>query len=318
MNPLEFSGLAPIALFVFKRPNHTLRTLTSLAANPEFIRSPLFIYCDGVRDENDSNDVESTKNIVRSWSHPNKIIIEHEKNRGLANSVIAGVTELAMKFGRVIVVEDDLVVSANFLRYLNSALERYKDTQQVMQISAYMFPVHEFADKEDALFLPFISSWGWATWDRAWRSFDAEAAGWKLLLHSKEARNQFNLAESYDYSGMLLQQMNGEIDSWAIRWYWSVYCNKGLILYPPTTLVQNIGFDGSGTHCRSDNFHKAYIPTLSSHLKFPEKIKISRQDFILIKKVLLVMSGSFFVRLLKLTRSNIKRLKMKMLDSVGR
>lgn len=308
------SKLAPIALFVFKRPCHTLQTLTSLAANPEFIRSPLFIYCDGARDESESSDVESTRNIVRNWNHPNKTIIEQEKNRGLANSVMAEVSELAKKFGRVIVVEDDLVVNEIFLDYLNSALERYKDIQQVMQISAYMFPVHEFADKKEALFLPFISSWGWATWDRAWRSFDAEASGWKLLLHSKVARNQFNLAESYDYSGMLLRQMNGEIDSWAIRWYWCVYRNNGLVLYPPTSLVKNMGFDGSGTHCRIDDFHKNYIPALSSHLKLPEEIEISRKDFLLIKSVLLVMSGSFFVRTLKRIRSNIKRIKMKMLD----
>lgn len=305
-------NIAPIAFFVFNRPVHTLQTLNSLVLNPEFSNSPLYIYCDGARNSNDLEDVALTRNIVNSWEHPNKKIIVQENNRGLANSVIAGVSELTAKYGQVIVVEDDLIVNKNFLSYLNSALEKYKNSQQVMQISAYMFPVPEFSDKNETIFLPFVSSWGWATWDRAWKDFDAKATDWQLLLKSKEVRTRFNLGGYYDYSGMLLRQMCGEIDSWAIRWNWSVFKHNGLVVYPPTSLVKNIGFDGTGTHCRPNDFHNKCISASSDQLVFSEDIETSSREFKLVKEALRIMSGSFFIRLLKNIRSNIKRIKMNM------
>jgi hypothetical protein len=304
------SNLAPIALFVFKRPNHTLRTLTSLAANPEFTSSPLYIYCDGARNSKDLSEVNLTRNIVNGWSHPNKIVIEQDANCGLANSVITGVSELTEKYGQVIVVEDDLVVSKNFLSYLNAALRKYRNSEQVMQISAHMFPVPELAGKKETLFLPFISSWGWATWDRAWKNFDANATGWESLVKHRDVRKQFDLGGCYDYSGMLFRQMSGKIDSWAIRWNWSVFQCNGLVVYPPTSLVQNIGFDGTGTHCRSNDFHNMDISRTSQQLIFSEDIKISSKDFEAVKKVIKVMSGSYFVRLLKNIRSKIKCIKI--------
>jgi hypothetical protein len=314
MNNTDTPNLAPIALFVYKRPEHTLQTLNSLATNSEFANSPLYIYCDGAKNSTDFEAVGLTQNIVNSWEHPNKKIVVQENNRGLANSVIAGVSELTTEYGQVIVVEDDLIVNKYFLSYLNSALKKYKNSQQVMQISAYMFPVPEFSDKNETIFLPFVSSWGWATWDRAWKDFDAKATDWQLLLKSKEVRTRFNLGGCYDYSGMLLRQICGEIDSWAIRWNWSVFQHNGIVVYPPTSFVKNIGFDGSGTHCRPNDFHNMYISASYDKLNFSENIRISNREFISVKKVLKVMSGSFFIRLLKNILSNIKRIKMNMHD----
>lgn len=308
----EDSNLAPIALFVFKRPEHTLQALTALSANPEFLRSSLFIYCDGARNADESGGVERTRDMVRNWVHPAKTIIEAERNLGLAESVIAGVTELSKRFGRVIVVEDDLVVSKRFLQYMNAALEKYRDVPQVMQVSAYMFPIPEFADKKETLFLPNIASWGWATWDRAWKNFDAEAMGWESLLDSKDLRYHFNVEGAYDYSDMLLRQMSGEIDSWAIRWNWSVFRHRALVSYPPRSLVRNAGFDGSGTHCRADEYHDLQVMASSSgELTFSGRIEISKQDMALVKKSLSTMSGSLLVRMLKRIRSSIRRIRLK-------
>lgn len=318
ISPPGDSILAPIALFVFKRPEHTLQTLTALATNPEFVHSPLFIYCDGARNINETKDVDLTREIVRNWNHPDKEIILEVKNRGLARSVIAGVTELSERFGHVIVVEDDLIVNKDFLSYLNAALIKYQDTSQVMQISAYMFPIPEFANRKETIFLPNITSWGWATWNRSWRYFDAEVKEWELILRSKELRKRFNVGGAYDYSDMLLRQMNGEIDSWAIRWNWSVFRNSGLVVYPPTSFVRNIGFDGSGTHCRVNDFYSTQISTSSDDLKFSEHIEISNVDLLIVRGALLAMSGSFFVRVLKLIRNNIHRIKMKMFGHVPR
>lgn len=311
MSSMDALDLAPIALFVFKRPGHTLQTLNSLTSNPEFAHSPLYIYCDGARNSNELRDVELTRRVVNDWTHPNKKIITQEKNRGLANSVIAGVSELTEQFGRVIVVEDDLIVSANFLNYLNSALDKYKDEPHVMQISGYMFPVHEYAERREALFLPNISSWGWATWRHAWKFFDANARDWKMLLNSQKLRNEFDVGGSYGYSDMLLRQMNGDIDSWAIRWNWSVFRNKGLVLYPPASLVRNIGFDGSGTHCSVDDFHNEQVSTSLNAIEFSRNILTVWEDVILVRRELLKMSGTPFVRLLKSIRNEIRRVQIK-------
>lgn len=300
--------LSPIALFVFNRPEHTHQTLAALATNSEFLKSPLFIYCDGARTAADIKNVELTRALVKKWSHPNKKIIEAKSNQGLAKSIIFGVTKISKIFGRVIVIEDDIVVSENFLSYLNAALHKYRNNPQIMQISAYMFPIPEFVNKNDAIFLPFISSWGWATWERAWSGFDIEANGWKSLLKNKATRDRFNLGGNYDYSTMLLRQMRGEIDSWAIRWNWSVFINSGLVLYPSTSLVKNIGFDGSGTHCRADHFHDNHVASESLLIKLPDNICISDHDFSLVKKALLRMSGSFHIRILKNIRNTIRRL----------
>ena len=301
-------SLAPIALFVYKRPEHTLQALIALSGNPEFEFSPLFIFCDGSRSVEDNFDVERTRVIVKKWQHPRKTIFEAQKNRGLAESVISGVTELTDHFGKVIVVEDDLIVSNNFLRYLNAALNKYQDYPQVMQVSAYMFPIQEFSSRKETLFLPNISSWGWATWDRAWKLFDTQAKGWDSLLTKKDLRYRFNVEGTYDYSDMLLRQMSGKIDSWAIKWNWCVFLHGGLVSYPPTSFVRNVGFDGSGTHCNVNKYYDIQVSSTWENLSFTERIEVSSQEKELVKKALLVISGSNIVRILKLVRASIRRL----------
>jgi hypothetical protein len=244
--------LAPLAVFVFKRPAHTQRMLKSLAGNPEFAASPLYIYCDGARNEAEAVQVEVIRKLVRDWPHPNKTLIERDRNWGLANSVIAGVTELCERYGRVIVVEDDLIVSPVFLNYLNSALERYADEPKVMQVSAHMFPV-SIQSTYDAVMLPFTTSWGWATWDGAWKHFDPSMSGYEKLKTDSAMRRKFNLDGSYPYFRMLKRQMCGKVDSWAIRWYKSVFFQGGLTLYPCHSLVRNDGYGVSATHTSRHN-----------------------------------------------------------------
>lgn len=239
--------LAPIALFTFKRPEHTRRTLEALAKNPEFEESPLFIYCDGARKATEIIQVEETRNLVRNWPHQKKIVIERDRNFGLANSIIAGVTEICECYGKVIIVEDDLFVSPVFLNYLNAALECYSDEPKVMQISAHMFPV-SIQSPYDAVMLPFTTSLGWATWDRAWKYFDPSMSGYEKLKKDKALRYRFNIDGAYPYFRMLKHQMAAKIDSWAIRWYLSVFLQDGLVVFPKNTLVRHDGYDQTATH----------------------------------------------------------------------
>jgi hypothetical protein len=242
------STLAPIALFCFKRTDHLRRTIESLQGNPEYAASTIYVFGDGPKTLDDAPLVKETRQIAQDLLGSHGHYRFSNVNLGLARSIIHGVSELTERYGHVIVVEDDLQVDAQFLSFMNHAIHRYRDESAVMQVSGYMFNSREFDKRASPVFLPFPSSWGWATWRRAWRQFDPAATGWELLGRDKALRRQFNLNGAYDYATMLTRQMKGVGDSWAIRWYWSVFRSQGLVVYPPQTLVRNTGFDGSGTH----------------------------------------------------------------------
>jgi hypothetical protein len=291
---------APIALFVYKRPEHTQQTLEALMQCPEFGQSQLYVFCDGAKKPEDQAAIAQTRDVVHKLVGQTAKIIEAPRNQGLANSIIAGVTRLVNDYGRVIVLEDDLLVSPQFLNYMNAALEAYQDQPQVMQVSGYMFPVPEFADRTEALFLPFTVSWGWATWKRAWQQFDPDATGWEVLKTDKALRSRFNLDNSYDYFSMLKQQISGLTDSWAIRWYWSVFQQHGYVVFPPISHIANIGFDGSGTH-GSLFAHKlrkqASQSSLTTSLTFPKRIQGKAKDFESIKQAIVGVNPNWSSRL---------------------
>ncbi len=270
------SSLAPIVLFAYNRPAHTLKTLEALSNNFYAQESELFVFCDGAKHLDDEHLVQNVRAVVRSKPWCGKMqVVERITNWGLANSIIDGVTKLCEEFGKVIVLEDDLVTSPYFLGYMNQALDLYTESGRVMQISGHMFPVDLKVDTDkDSVFLPYTSSWGWATWERAWKSFDRDAKAYTDLKQNKQLQYQFNLNGSYPYFNMLEDQLSGKINSWAIRWYLSVFMEEGLILHPAKSLVKNIGFDGSGTHCGKDNVNNiVYNEAISS---FPDKLIIDR------------------------------------------
>lgn len=239
---------APIALFVFRRPEHTRRTLESLLANPEASQSEIVVFADGPRSESDAEAVAQTREVVRRAGLPNLRLVARERNLGLARSVVAGVTELCEARGSVIVLEDDLVLSPSFLGFMNEALDRYRDDPRVFGVSGYMFPIEPPAGR-DAFFLPFIGSWGWATWQRAWRTLAPAHESHLVIGQNRAVRRRFDLDASYPYWAMLEGTVAGKVDSWAIRWYATVFRQGGLMLYPARSLVENAGFDGTGVHC---------------------------------------------------------------------
>lgn len=267
--------LSPIALFVYNRPKHTRQTIEALLSNSKAKESNLYIFSDAPKNEAAKVAVEEVRGYLKQISGFNKVIIvERVTNWGLANSVIDGVTRLCNAFGKVIVLEDDLVVSPYFLEFMNLGLDKYEFDEKVMQIAGYMFPV-DLEMNDDALFLPFISSWGWATWSRSWQHFDSEAKGYEQLKNSSMMRGQFDLDGNYKYFNMLKSQQDGKTNSWAIRWYLSVFLNKGLALYPKRTMVQNVGFDGTGENCLVSSIAEHKIDSNFTVSKFPENIEVS-------------------------------------------
>ncbi len=238
---------APIAFFAYKRPDHALRSLQSLASNHQAAESDLFIFCDGAKTPEEQDAVDQVRSVVRSQTWCGQVeIIERSQNLGLAQSIITGVTDLCDRLGQVIIVEDDLVLSPHFLTYMNNALERYASESRVMHISGYMFPVA--IELPEAFFIQNASCWGWATWQRAWQQFNPDAKYLLNQIRSQNLQQSFDVSGHYPYLRMLQRQANGKLDSWAIRWYASVFLQQGLCLHPGASLVQNEGRDRTGTH----------------------------------------------------------------------
>lgn len=251
-------NFAPIALFVYNRQAHTQRVIESLKKNGLAAQSDLYIFCDGPKKDASSENLQKISNLrqyVKSVSGFKTVsVIERSENVGLANSIISGVTEIVSKHKKIIVMEDDLVVSRHFLEYLNQGLNIYENDSSVTSIHGYIYPVNQ--KLPETFFLRGADCWGWATWERAWKIFEAD--GKKLLSELRENRQirDFNFNNTFRFSNMLSAQIRGKNSSWAIRWYASAYLAGMLTLYPGESLVYNIGLDHSGEHCGEDkNFN---------------------------------------------------------------
>jgi hypothetical protein len=239
--------LAPIVLFTYNRLWHTKQTVEALQKNALADESELFIYSDGAKNDAVSLHVRNVREYLQTIEGFKKVnVIEREKNWGLANSIIDGVTNIVNKYGKIIVLEDDLVTSPCFLTYMNEALTLYENEPKVISIHGYIYPV---AELPDTFFLKGADCWGWATWKRGWDRF--EANGQKLLdeVSKRKLQKEADFDGAYAYTQMLKDQIQGKNNSWAIRWYFSALLQDALTLYPGKSYVQNIGLDGQGTHC---------------------------------------------------------------------
>ena len=244
----EFMTCAPIALFVYNRPVHTRRTVDSLKKNTLAGVSELVIFSDAPKTEVHSEKVRKVRQYIRQIEGFKSVsIIERDSNFGLARSIIDGVTRVVKKYGRIIVLEDDMVTSPYFLTYMNEALEKYADDERVVSIHAYVYPVEQ--PLPEAFFLHGADCWGWATWSRGWACFNSDGQFLLDELKRRKLIRAFDFNGTYLFSKMLEGQIKGTNDSWAVRWYASAFLAGKLTLYPGRSLVHNIGNDGSGTHC---------------------------------------------------------------------
>lgn len=249
---------APILLFVYNRVGHTRDLIESLRRNDEAADSRLIIYCDGPKDEKDQAAVNEVREFVHTIQGFLSVeIIESEYNQGLANSVIAGVTQVVNSYGRVIVLEDDLIVAPYFLRFMNEALTIYENEPRVGHIQACDFT--KDPSLPSTFLIKWTGSWGWATWKRAWQLFNPDGP---QLLHELEQRKltrQFDFNGNYPFTRMLRRQIAGQNNSWAIRWNASLFLKDVLSLNVGRSLVNNNGFDGSGTNCGSGDLYQSNL-----------------------------------------------------------
>ena len=264
--------LAPIVLFVSNRPWHTRQTVEALQRNDLAKNSILFVFADGAKPNSNVEQLDcilETREYIHQITGFKKIIIEEaEKNKGLANSVVYGVTKVVNEYDKVIVLEDDIVTSKGFLRYMNNALNIYEEESRVMHISGYMYPLKKNRLPE-TFFYPASSCWGWATWKRAWSYFNPNAKCLYDQIKERGLLDVLNINSIHGFEDQLKQNVDGSLKAWFIKGNASVIIEGGYSLYPKHSLVKNIGFDGSGEHCGpSESF---------SNGKLANRVRVEKQ-----------------------------------------
>jgi len=270
---------APVALFVYNRPEHTRQTLAALRANTLAEQTPLYIFADAPRDAAARAAHKEVLACVRDvQGFVSVTLIQRERNLGLARSIINGAGMLCARHGRVIVLEDDLITSPHFLRYMNEALDAYADAPRVLSVCGYMYPV-VFDAQADTLFLRAPHSWGWATWEDRWSQFRTDGAALLRELEARRLLSEFNANGPHDYTRMLKDQISGLNDSWFVRWYAASLLANRVSIYPTRSLVSNIGIDGSGVHCADWRFDPFKV-SLSD-----ENIRVVVQDAVTNERV---------------------------------
>jgi len=277
-------ALAPVVLFVFNRPEHTERTLEALAANSMAQESVLHVFADGPANLTPGHldQIKKTREIIRKKQWCGSVELhESEVNRGLAASIVSGVTGIVNRYGKVIVLEDDIVTSPGFLTYMNAALAAYENTEQVMHVSGYMYPVSDQPDSR-TVFLRVLSCWGWGTWARAWAHYSDRLDFFMDQLKTEEQIREFNIDGHASFYHQLKSNYDGKLKTWAVRWYASWYFKNGVSLFPATTLTENIGHDGSGLNCVPTGYYQTRV--LAENIPVLETLPLA-EDAELRKKI---------------------------------
>ena len=301
--------IAPVILFVYNRPLHTKRTLQALNYNIIADRTKIIIFSDAAKTPQDEEKVIEVRQIIRQQYHFKEVEIkERTYNMGLAQSIIEGVSTTVEKYGKCIVLEDDIITSRYFLQYMNDALCIYENEDKVMAVSGSCW----LSDTEKRLLpetflLPWFNCWGWATWKRAWKIYEKDCD--KLCNNTtSETIRRINVNGSENFWDQVLQNKKKIINTWAIFFFVNIVKNNGLVLYSRKDLCRNIGLDGSGVNCIVGD-EKENKKNISDR-----KIKVIKNNIITNKKGEKLLELHFrrihFVRDLHIVKNKIKKTLM--------
>ena len=296
---------APIALFVYNRPQHTERTLKFLKQNELAAESRLYVFSDGPKTAADEQAVSEVRDVIKNIEgFKNVTIVARDKNMGLAESIIAGVNRLVADYKQVIVLEDDLITSPFTLTYFNEALNRYRNEDKVMHIGAYMYNLKDHKLPE-TFFYRAATSWGWATWERAWQHFEPNV---DVLIKQFDAKKKsdFSIEHTMNFWKQIMDFKKGKNNSWAIRWYASIFLRGGLTLNPSHSLVNNIGHDGTGIHSGINDIYNVIINPKAIK-EFPVEIKENQTAYSAIKGFLANRKGTLWQRLKRYVTERMNR-----------
>lgn len=301
--------LAPIALFAYNRPWHIKQTINALKKNIYAKQSELFIFSDGPKNEEDGKKVREVRGYIKTINGFKRVtIIEREENLGLAESIITGVTDIVNKYGKIIVLEDDLITSKYFLQFLNEGLNIYSNENKIASIQGYVFPIKKKLPK--IFFLKYTGAIGWGTWKRSWKYFEKEGEILFQKIKEENLKKIFDFNNSYYFTKMLKQQIEGKVDSWAIRWYASIFLKNKLSLYPGRSLIFHNGSDGSGTHVPPTNIFDVKITNKQIEIKkiFPNVDIMVYEEY---ARFLKSINPHFFIKLIRKTIYEINNILKK-------
>ncbi len=268
---------APIALFVYNRPEHTRLTVEALQKNELAERSDLFVFADGSKNGAATPAVEEVRKLLRSIEGFRSVtIVERERNSGLSESIISGVTQLCNEHGRAIAVEDDVMTAPDFLAFVNHGLDRYKDEPRIFSVTGHNFPIPVPASYPYDAYCSYRScSWGWGTWKDRWEKADWSVSDFPEFIADREQQERFNLGGD-DLTWMLTQGMTGKTKgTWDVVWAYAHYKHSAVALRAVVSKVYNTGFDGSGVHCRRAPFRQIALNSRAiSDYRFPDSVKM--------------------------------------------
>ncbi|MBS5795316.1 MAG: glycosyltransferase [Dysgonomonas mossii] len=275
-NNIYLKGLAPICIFAYNRPDTLEKLIISLSKNDLAKESDLYIFSDGHKKETEIDAINEVRKYIHSIAGFRSITIkESSVNKGLANSVIDGVTEVITKYNKIIVLEDDLILSENFLVFMNKALDYYEMNEKVFSISGYSKLMKNIQD--DIYFTKRASSLGWGTWLNRWNLIDWDITDYNSFIHNKKRQKEFNRMGS-DMTKMLKNQMKGEINSWAIRWCYNQFLLNKYSVYPTISKVQHNGTDFRATHAadQHDRFYTTLDTSLATNFNFVNNVELDK------------------------------------------
>jgi hypothetical protein len=268
----------PIAVFVYNRPNYTLSVLKSLEKCHRLDECRVVIFSDGPKKEADVDAVKATRKVAEAWAQAHKAeVVKRPENLGLARSTIFGMRELCEQSGRAISVEDDYLLNPFYLDYMLQALDRYQDEEQVAEVASYLYPVRVPVDR-DAFLLPIFNPRGWATWQRVWSKVNWEPVEAVERLQDAALSKRFDIDGGYPYSQILFDRFNKKNDSYSVLFWWYIFSNNKLVVFPRQSLIWVGGFDGSGVHCGEKLLAQTSLRKVNNFkfhgkIRFPEKIE---------------------------------------------
>lgn len=286
--------LSPIVLFVYNRLIHTKLTIEALQKNELANQSELFIYSDGAKNEESRQCVNEVRTYIDSIDGFKKItVIKRRENWGLANSIINGVTKIVNEYGKIIVLEDDLITSPYFLKFMNEALEFYKNEEKVWHISGWNYPIDN-EGLSDTFCWRGMNCWGWATWDNRWSYYKKDVEK-TIDSFSKKEIYKFNIDGVENLWGQVISNKKSNINTWAIFWYAMIFKKNGFCVNPSQTFVKNIGNDGSGINCNNNSSLSSSLSTNNS-LSFNVEVEENKIAFSKIREFYKSQKKPFLIR----------------------
>ena len=292
--------IAPICLFTYTRLNETKRTVEALKNNYLASESELYIFSDGSKNEETFAKVKDVRRYLHSVEGFKAVkIIEATENKGLANSIISGVTKILKQYQKAIILEDDLITLPNFLNFMNKALDFYEDEKKIQSVNGFSLCIREKDAEEEVYFQQRPFSWGWATWSNRWNPdiFSKETLRTEVN-ENPSLLKKFSKACGDDIVKMFVNSIYDRNDSWYVRWTYNHFRNNTYSVYPFYSFIENIGFGESGTHCKGINsyeyklnreektdfkFSKFGVPALKTTKRFLKYFSLHHKLLIRIK-----------------------------------